>query len=102
MITSYENSIPTDSYFSDYDANFVTGSSPATLNVNTALGRDGNDGIIANDGPGKLIAAISSDGTAYGDDILLNIGEQFSLTGLIVNKLRITWVSDSSYRVFMT
>ena len=43
-----------------------SGTFAATVNVNTALGRNSAGGWIANDGPGNLRVGLSSDGTNSG------------------------------------
>ena len=82
------------------DTSFLTGDSPATLDVKTDLGRNGRDGYITNDGSGDIKIEISDDSTNYGGIHTLKNGEVLILTGVSVAKIRITWVSDSSYRVF--
>ncbi len=83
------------------DTGFVTGDSPAILAVNTNLGRNGHTGYIANDGAGNFTVEISNDGTTYGGIHTLKINEILELDGLTINKIRLTWVSNSSYRVFV-
>jgi hypothetical protein len=81
------------------DANFLTGDSPATLDVNTALGRNGVDGYVVNDGDGNFTVAVSNNGTNFSGEITLKEGDVMSLTNLDVDTLRITWVANSAYRV---
>ena len=80
---------------------FVTGSSPATHDVHTALGRNGHDGYIVNDGAGDLQYQISDDGTNYGGAHTLKKDETVKLTGLDVNKIKITWVANCGYRIMV-
>lgn len=91
---------PKDVYFSSEDSNFLTGDSPATLDVNATLGRNSVDGYVTNDGPGDFTINLSKDGTTYGQNITLKVGEQLNLRALNIDTIKITWVSDSAYRVF--
>ena len=85
--------------FVQEDTSFVVGDSPATLDVNTTLRRNANQGHIINDGAGNFTVAISTDGTNYGTAFTMQAGESFNLTGEDVDSIRITWVANSSYRV---
>src|SRR5574343_655617 len=80
------------------DTGFATGDSPAILDVNNDLGRNGRDGYIINDGDGNFTVEISDDGTNYGGSHTLKTGEVMYLEGTDIDKIRITWVSNSSYR----
>lgn len=81
------------------DTSFVTGDSPIALAVNTDLGRNAHGGYIINDGEGNFTVEISDDGTSYGGLHTLKKNEILELTSIVINRIRITWVSDSSYRV---
>ncbi len=81
------------------DTSFVTGDSPATLDVNTALGRNATKGYIVNDGAGDFTVAFSIDGSAFGDAITMKKNEILNFGNISVDSLKITWVADSSYRV---
>jgi len=83
------------------DTSFVSGDSPAVCDVNGDLGRNGHDGYIINDGPGDIQVEISDNGTDYGGVHTLKAGERISLTRLDVNRIRLTWVSDSAYRILV-
>ncbi len=83
------------------DTNFVVGDSPITLDVNTDLGRNAIDGFVINDGDGNFTVAISDDGITYGDALTMENGEIFSLTNLNIDSIKITWVANSAYRVFV-
>ncbi len=90
------------SYMFGEDASFVTGDSPATVDVNAGLGYNGNLGWIANDGAGDFTIEISKVGTpTLGSSITIQNGEVFSFDGLDVDQFTITWVADSSYRYFI-
>lgn len=83
------------------DTSFVTGDSPVTLDVNNDLGRNAEDGFVINDGDGNFTVAISNDGSTFGDTLTMKSGEVFSLTNIDIDKIKITWVADSAYRVFV-
>jgi len=83
------------------DSSFVTGDSPATHDVNTDLGRNGVDGYIVCDGSGDIKAEISDDGSTYGGQHTLKKGDVLDLEHLDIDKIRVTWVSNSSYRILV-
>jgi len=91
---------PKKKYVSFVDTSFVTGDSPVTLDLNTTLVRNAVDGYIVNDGAGDFTVNLSQNGTDFGNDIRMKIGETFSLHALDVDSVKITWISDSAYRVF--
>lgn len=80
------------------DTSFVTGDSPIVLDVNTDLSRNGRDGYLVNDGVGNFTVEISDDGTNYGGTHTIKAGEILKLKGVDIDKIRITWISNSSYR----
>jgi hypothetical protein len=83
------------------DTSFLTGDSPAVHDVNTDLGRNGRDGYVVNDGAGNFTVEISDDGTNYGGAHTLKIGEVLKLGGVDIDKIRVTWVANSAYRIFV-
>jgi hypothetical protein len=91
------------------DASFVTGDSPATLDVLTDLGRTATQGFFHNYGGGVLKIALSTDGTTYGDDILMNAGDVVGFGGgtriaeaiVPIAAIKVTWVSDTAYKAFL-
>ncbi len=83
------------------DTSFVIGESPVTLDINNDLGRNAVDGFIINDGAGDFTVEISDDGSSYGDALTMKDGEVLSLTSLDIDKIKITWVANSAYRVFV-
>ena len=97
------------SYVTFIDNSFVVGDSPVAHDVATALGRAGTQGFIDNFGTGDLTFSISSDGTSYGDEITLKKGDGFGFGGgirmldavLPISKIRVTWVGDTSYKIFV-
>jgi uncharacterized protein YdeI (BOF family) len=83
------------------DTSFVTGDSPVVLDVNTDLSRNGRDGYVANDGSGNFTVEISDDGSSYGGVHTIKEGEVLRIKGMDIDKIRISWVADSAYRVFV-
>ena len=81
------------------DTSFETGDSPQTHDFYTDSGKRAVDGYIINDGPGDIQVDYSRDGINYGDKWIMKKGERASLVRLDIHKIRITWVSNSSYRV---
>lgn len=81
------------------DTDFVTGDSPAIIDMNTALGENAKDVAVLNDGPGNFTIAISNDGISYGDEHTMKSGEVIEFDTISVDSLRVTWVADSAYRV---
>ena len=83
------------------DTSFVTGDSPVVHDVNTDLSRNGVDGSVVNDGDGDIKVEISDNGTNYGGQHTLKKGDEFDMRNLDIDSIRITWVSDSAYRVLV-
>jgi hypothetical protein len=81
------------------DTSFVTGDSPVTLDINTALGRNATKGYIVNDGAGNFTVAFSINGSAFGDAITMKKNEVLDFENISVDSLKITWVANSAYRV---
>ena len=81
------------------DTSFVTGDSPVVLDVNTDLGRNGRDGYLIVDGLGDITIEISDNGSSWGGSHTIKAGEILKLKGLDIDSIRLTWVSNSSYRV---
>ena len=92
---------PRRKYYSFEDNNFVIGDSPVTHDIFTALGKNGVDGYIFVDGSGDIGVQISPDGSVYGQSITLKQYDNFSLKSIVANKIKITHVSNSAYRVFV-
>lgn len=83
------------------DTSFVTGDSPVVLDVNTDLGRNGHAGYIINDGEGNILVEISDIAAAtYGGQHTLKKNEILELTSIVIDKVRLVWVTNSSYRCF--
>jgi hypothetical protein len=99
-LTQNQYDTPTDIIFSSFDTAFTNADSPATLDINTTLVRNGIDGYVSNTGSSRLTFAISEDGTTYGNSINLEAGMTFSLRAISVDSIKITWVADTSYEVF--
>ncbi len=83
------------------DTSFVTGDSPVVLDINTDLGRNARDGYVVNDGDGNFTFEVSDDGDNYGGVHTMKKDETVTLKGMDIDKVRITWVSNSAYRVFV-
>ena len=71
-------------------------------------GKRATSGRIVNDGAGELTFAVLSNtngpihiGKTYGDEITLMSEEEFGLDGLEIEKIRVTWVADTSYRIHL-
>jgi len=84
------------------DSSFVTGDSPVVHDVNNDLGRNGNRGYIICDGAGNISVQISESGAVSTEDtITLKANDILSLDGMNVDQIKITWVTDSAYRILM-
>lgn len=83
------------------DISFVTGESPVTHDVNADLGRNAVDGYITCDGPGNILIEISDNGTTFGSQHTLKVEDTLDLRNINVDKIKITWVSDSAYRILV-
>ena len=81
------------------DTNFTSVESPAVLAVFNDLGRSGHEGYISNDGPGDMTYEISFDGTTYGGIHTLRGGEVHTLKNMKINRIRLTYVDPTEYRV---
>ncbi len=80
---------------------FVTGSSPATHDVNAVLGRNAVDGYVINDGDGDLKIQFSSDGISYGSKITMKETEKIVFDAWNVDTVKVTWVADTAYRILV-
>jgi len=91
----------TPEFFEDTD--FTAGDSPATLDINAALGRNATKGSILNDGSAAgedFTLAFSTDGAVFGDEITLKRGEILEFNNQSTDTIRITHSgTDSAYRV---
>lgn len=83
------------------DANFLTGDSPAVLDVLTDLSRIGHEGYLINDGPGDIQIEFSEDGTTYGGVHTVKQTETIQFNDLKFRKIRLTWVDNTAYRVMV-
>jgi len=82
------------------DTSFVTGDSPALIDINAALGRNAAFVQVINDGAGNFTVAPSNNGIAFGTAITVKPSDPpFIFEGLNIDSLRITWVANSAYRV---
>ena len=83
------------------DTSFVTGDSPAVLDVFTDAGKIAHKGYICNDGPGAMKIEFSADGTTYGGQHTLYGGEEMIVDELSIKKVRFTYVDTTAYRVLL-
>jgi len=83
------------------DTSFLTGDSPAVHDVNTDLGRNARDGYLINDGAGNFTVEVSNDGDTYGGAHTVKGGEIMRLKGLNVDRIRVTWIANSAYRILV-
>lgn len=83
------------------DTSFVTGDSPQTHDFNADTGRNAVDGYIICDGPGEIQVDISRNGIDFGDKFTIKKGERVNLIHYDIDKIRVTWVSNSAYRVHL-
>ncbi len=83
------------------DSSFLTGDSPATHDVNAALGRNARDGYIICDGAGDIKIEISNNGTTWGGSHTLKEDDVLNLRHLDVDTIRVTWVTNSAYRIMV-
>ena len=100
-VFSAAEALRTDTPKTFEDTSFVSGDSPATLDANTALGRDATEFTVLNDGAGDFTVSVFSDGAVFGDEHTVKNGETYSIDRIEVDSIRITHVSDSSYRVIV-
>jgi len=83
------------------DVAFVVGESPVSLDVRAALGRNATQFSIINDGAGTFTVATSNDGVSFGGEKTVKNGEEYALNNYSLDTMRITHVTDSSYRAVM-
>lgn len=83
------------------DTSFVTGDSPVSHDVNTDLARDGEAMTMINDGPGALTVAVSHNGSAFSDEWTMYDGDTLELSDEALDTIRVTWVSDTAYRILV-
>lgn len=80
------------------DLNFTSADNSSVLNIFSDLGRKAHKGYFKNDGPGTIQLEISFNGTTYGGLHTLQGGDELILDDLNINKIRITYIDNSSYR----
>lgn len=83
------------------DNDFTSGESPAVLDILADLGRIGHEGQVINDGPGKIQVSISADGTLYGGVHTLRGGNILDLSDLKVQRIKLTYLEPTEYRVMV-
>ncbi len=80
------------------DTAFVTGDSPAVHNFYGDMGRYVQDGYMIVDS-GEVQVDVTRDGINYGSKWTMKAGEKVSFLRMDIKKVRVTWVSDSAYRI---
>lgn len=83
------------------DTNFTSGESPAVLDILTDLGRSGHEGYIINDGPGDMLVEFSFDSTNYGGQHTLHGGDIMDLRNLKIQRIKLTYIDPTEYRVLV-
>ena len=80
----------------------MTADSPATIDVNTDLGRNGTQGFLYNYGANDLTIKVSASGAVTTEDaILIKAGAVFELDGLDIDQIDVIWSADTSYEYFV-
>ena len=90
---------PKDDYQSYTNTSFGSADSPVVLDVFGDLERLTYNGEIDCDGAGSFYVALSSDGTNYGDNVLVKAGDTLDIETHRVWKIKLTWIAGSAYRV---
>jgi len=91
-----------DFYKTYEDTSFVSGDSPIVFDVETDLERSGEECYIINDGSGSFtVALLLNEKDVYGDEATLKNGDVLTIRAIRIRKIRITWVANSAYRVFV-
>ena len=83
------------------NTNFVVGDSPVVLDINTDLGKDVQEGYITNDGDGNILVEFADDDGVYGEQFTMKKWDTINFEGLVINKIRLTHVTDSAYRIWV-
>ena len=91
---------PKDRSFQSDNTGFIAVDSPIILNINNTLGTNAITGEIICDGPGDILIDWSINGNTYNGNLRLKQNEKFLLKGLSVHSIKLTWASNSAYRVF--
>jgi hypothetical protein len=81
--------------------NFVVGDSPQVLDINTDLGKNSSEGYITIDGPGDVLVELGDVDKVFGEQFTMKKNETINFEGLEVSKIRLTHVTDSSFRVWV-
>lgn len=61
----------------------------------------GHAGYIYNDGTGEMQVEFSSDGTNYGGQHTVKTAEELTFDNLTVKKIRLTRISETSFRILV-
>lgn len=81
------------------DTSFQVTDSPATLDINTDLGKNATQVFVWNDGSKEFSLEMSADGSTWSDLHTMRPLEKLELRDVIVDSIRITWSGDTGYRV---
>lgn len=81
------------------DTEFTSADSPAVIDFFTDTGKIGHKGWLIVDGPGDILVEFSADGSNYGGIHTIKALERISLDDMSIKRIRLTFVSDSSYRI---
>lgn len=91
---------PAGQYMAETVTSFATGDSPEVIDFISEIGKPASNGYLINDGSGDISIAMRRGQAAFGDEIILSANERFDFKGRDIEHLRITWVTNSSYRIF--
>lgn len=81
------------------DSNFTSADDQTVCDVLTDLGRAAHHGYLINSGPGKIKVELSANGTTYGGQHTIKEGEVLTFENLTIRKIRLTWVTNTDYRI---
>ncbi len=86
------------------DTSFVTGESLRVLEIRDDLANKPSQAAwFINDGPGDIQLELqNNEQSGYGEAFTTKTGEMFQFNGLNIRRVRLTWVSDSSYRGYFS
>lgn len=82
------------------NTDFGTSNSPLVIDFNGDTGgKIGHKGWLIIDGPGDIEVEFSADGVNYGGIHTIKASERISLDGMSIMKMRLTWITDTGYRI---
>ena len=81
---------------------FLTEGDPVEYDFETDLSRCALDGFMVNDGVGSISVAFElMEETGYGDNFTLIKDEILDLKGMRIKKIKLTWIANANYRIFV-